>query len=161
MAAGARSPQFAGDMAVPAGNGGDAAYPTAVAAVLPVLVMVILRATPLTASASDATLVLSVVGVWGGTPGFWGGTPGFSPLLVSSPPQLATAMAITITSREYENSVFKTTLDSEFGEKFYLGATFAGLHLIEWLSFRFDPKQAFMVRPGSSREVERGLCRRI
>ena len=54
-------PQLAGVMVVPAGNAGDGLYVTLLAVDVPVLVRVIVLATPLVLSASEATLALIVV----------------------------------------------------------------------------------------------------
>ena len=113
VAAGARSPQFAGEMVVPAGNAGDAAYPTDVAVMLPVLVRVNVRGFPvkladsailLTASASEGALALSVVVVGPGAP--------LEPLL---PRQPEPTMPGTMRSREYRGIFFKASLDSASG----------------------------------------------
>ena len=71
LAAGARSPQFAGEIVVPDGSAGDTENATDVAAAPPVLVTVNVRGLPVkladsavlfTASTSDEALALSVVG---------------------------------------------------------------------------------------------------
>ena len=58
---GAMFPQLAGVMVVPSGNAGDGVYVTLLAVDEPVLVKVIVRATPLVLSASVVTLALIVV----------------------------------------------------------------------------------------------------
>jgi hypothetical protein len=59
--AGAMFPQLAGAMVVPAGNAGDGLYVTLLAVEVPVLVKVIVLATPLVLSANEVTLALMVV----------------------------------------------------------------------------------------------------
>jgi hypothetical protein len=55
------SPQLAGVMVVPAGNAGDGLYVTLVAVEVPVLVMVIVLATPLVLSPNELMLELIIV----------------------------------------------------------------------------------------------------
>ncbi len=132
VAAGARSPQFAGEMVAPAGNAGDAAYPTDVAVVLPVLVRVNVRGFPvkladsavsLTASASDGALALSVVVVGPGS------SVPLEPLL---PRQPDPTMPGTMRSSEYSGIFFKASLDSVSGSTGALRSGNRRLHGRNW-----------------------------
>jgi hypothetical protein len=59
--AGAISPQLAGSMDVPSGNAGDGLYVTLLAVEVPVLVKVIVLATPLVLSPNELMLELIIV----------------------------------------------------------------------------------------------------
>jgi len=118
LAAGASSPQFAGEIVVPVGSAGDNENATDVAAAPPVLVTVNVRGLPvkladgagsLTASASDEALALSV-----GVVGPCDVGTGFGALLLELPPkQPEPTMPGTIRSRKYGNIFFKG--ESRFG----------------------------------------------
>jgi len=119
LAAGASSPQFAGEIVVPGGSAGDTENATDVAAAPPMLVTAIVRGFPdkladsavlFTASASDETLALSV------------GVAGAGALLLELPPkQPEPTMPGTMRSRKYANIFFKASLDSAFHGNAWVG----------------------------------------